>query len=218
LPDGHFLITTQDNEYHTKKLIIASWGMTYPQVGATPFGYEIAEQLWLNIAAPHGALCGIETPDDFSSLAWNTIQSELSLYGDNKLIYKNKWSLLFTHRGISGPIVFDATLYMDQDISKYSFQLDFDLSGTSKKVIQAFTLIPWDTVRDFRVKALRPIEEAKVSVGGVLLWELDQHFQSKKIPGLYFIWEALDITWKTWGYNLQRAWSSAYVCAGGNLE
>jgi hypothetical protein len=43
--DDHFLITTQDDAYRTKKLIIASGGMTYPQVGATPFGYELAERL-----------------------------------------------------------------------------------------------------------------------------------------------------------------------------
>jgi hypothetical protein len=58
---------------------------------------------------------------------------------------------------------------MDQDISQYSFQLDFDLTGTSKKVIQKFALKAGDTLRDFRVKARRPLSEAKVSVGGVLL-------------------------------------------------
>jgi predicted flavoprotein YhiN len=60
---------------------------------------------------------------------------------------------------------------------------------------------------------LRPMTEAKVSVWWVLLKELDQHFQSKKIPWLYFIGESLDITGKTWWYNLQRARTSAYVCA-----
>ncbi|MFA7717378.1 MAG: NAD(P)/FAD-dependent oxidoreductase, partial [Candidatus Absconditabacterales bacterium] len=78
-----------------------------------------------------------------------------------------------------------------------------------------FVLKPGDTLRDFRVKALRPLGEAKVSVGGIILSEFDQHFQSKKIPGLYFIGEALDITGKTGGYNLQWAWSSAFCCAKG---
>jgi len=215
LPDGQFSIMTEDKEYHAKKLIIASWGMTYPQVGASAFGYEIAEQLWLEIVAPHGALCGIETHEETSALAWSTVQTWITLYHDNKIVYKNAWSLLFTHRGVSGPIIFDATLHIDQDISKYSFQLEFDLAATSKKVVQAFKLVAWDTQRDFRLKAVRPISEAKVSVGGILLRELDQHFQSRKIPGLYFIGEALDITGKTGGYNLQWAWSSAYVCGKG---
>ncbi len=210
-----FVVWTNDITLCAKNIIIASGGMTYPQVGASAFGYEIAEQLWLEIVAPHGALCGIETHEETSALAWSTVQTWITLYHDNKIVYKNAWSLLFTHRGVSGPIIFDATLHIDQDISKYSFQLEFDLSATSKKVVQAFKLVAWDTQRDFRLKAVRPISEAKVSVGGILLRELDQHFQSRKIPGLYFIGEALDITGKTGGYNLQRAWSSAYVCAEG---
>jgi predicted flavoprotein YhiN len=158
-------------------------------------------------------LCGIEIKEDLSLLAWNTVQATITLYCDNKIVYTNKWSLLFTHIGLSGPIIFDATLYMNQDISTYSLQCDFDLASTSKKVIQAFKLVSWDTVRDIRIKALRPMTEAKVSVWWILLKELDQHFQSKKISWLYFIGESLDITGKTWWYNLQRARTSAYVCA-----
>jgi len=214
LADDHtFVITTSAGIYTAHQVIIATWGMTYPQIGASPFAYEIAEQLWLPISVPHAALCGIETKDDFSVLAWNTLQAMITLYCNDMVVYTNTWSLLFTHRGLSWPIIFDATLYMDQDISTYMLQCDFDLTATSKKVIQVLKLFSWDTVRDIRIKTLRPITEAKVSVGGILLRELDQHFQSKKIPWLYFIGESLDITGKTWWYNLQWAWTSAYVCA-----
>ncbi len=209
----HFVITTSAWIYGAKKIIVASWGMTYPQIGASPFAYEIAEQLWLPISLPHSALCGIETKEDFSVLAGNTVQAMITLYMDNKVIYDNKWSLLFTHQGLSWPTIFDTTLYMDQDISKYSLQCNFDFDNTSKKVIDKFKLSPWDTLRDINIKALRPLTEAKVSAWGILLRDLDQCFQSKKIPWLYFIWESLDITGKTWGYNLQRAWTSAYICA-----
>ncbi len=213
LDDHHFGISTSAGEYVAKKVIIATWWMTYPQIGASPFAYEIAEQLWLPISSPHGALCGIETQEDFSALAWNTVQAMIVLYRNNKIVYTNKWSLLFTHRGLSGPVIFDATLYIDQDISTYSLQCDFDFMSTSKKVLQFFKLGLWNTVRDIRIKNVRPITEAKVSVWWILLDDLDQHFQSKKIPWLYFIGESLDVTWKTWGYNLQRAWTSAYCCA-----
>ncbi len=214
IADTHtFVITTSAGVYSAKQVIVASWGMTYPQIGASPFAYEIAEQLWLSISSPHGALCGIETKEDLSMLSWNTVQTTLALYANNKVAYATKWSLLFTHRGLSGPIIFDATLYIDQNVSKYSLQCNFDLAGTSKKVIQKFKLSPGDTIRDFRIKALRSIQEAKVSVWWILLKDLDQSFQSKIIPWLYFLGETLDITWKTWGFNLQWAWTSAYVCA-----
>ncbi|MFA6256096.1 MAG: aminoacetone oxidase family FAD-binding enzyme [Candidatus Absconditabacterales bacterium] len=211
--DNSFVVTTSAGIYTAKKVIIATGGMTYPQIGASPFAYEMAEQLGLSLSVPHGALCGIESHEDFSSLAGNTVQTKLTLYADNKAVYTSKGPLLFTHRGLSGPIIFDATLYMDQDISKYMLQCDFNLNATSKKIIQYFKLVMGDTVRDIRIKALRPITEAKVSVGGILLKDLDKNFQSKRIPGLYFIGESLDITGKTGGYNLQWAWTSAYCCA-----
>ncbi len=211
--DGTFVVTTSAWIYMTKQVIIATWGMTYPQAGASPFAYEIAEQLWHSLAVPHQALCGIETKDDFSSLAGNTLPAKITLYANNKVVYSATWSLLFTHRWISGPIIFNTSLYMDQDISMYTLQCDFDLASSSKKVVQYFKLAVGNTLRDIRIKALRPITEAKVSVWWILLKELDQHFQSKKIPWLYFIGESLDITGNTWWYNLQRAWTSAYVCA-----
>ena len=211
--DKTFAVTTSAWVYIAKKVIIATWGMTYPQIGASPFAYEIAEQLWLPLSSPHAALCGIETKEDLSLLAWTTVQATVMLYCDNNVVYKNTWSVLFTHLWLSGPIIFDATLYIDQDISKYSLQCDFDIANTSKKVIRFFKLVSWDTVRDVRIKSLRPMTEAKVSVWWILLKELDLHFQSKKILWLYFIGESLDITGKTWWYNLQRAWTSAYGCA-----
>ena len=64
---------------------------------------------------------------------------------------------------MSGPIVFDATLFID-DVSKFSLQVDFDLAGTSKKVMQYFKLVEGDTIRDFTIKSLKSIQEAKVSV------------------------------------------------------
>ncbi len=211
--DDDFVVTTSTWIYTAQRVIVATWGMTYPQVGASPFAYEIAEQLWLSLAVPHHALCGIETKEDFSSLAGNTLSAKIMLYANNKVVYSAIWSLLFTHRWISGPVIFNASLYLDQDISQYALQCDFDLAHTSKKVVQYFKLTAWDTLRDIRIKALRPLTEAKVTVGWILLNELDQCFQSKKIPWLYFIGESLDITGYTWWYNLQRAWTSAYVCA-----
>ena len=211
--DDHiFVVTTSAWVYSAKRVIVATWGMTYPQIWASPFAYEIAEQLWLHLSIPRPALCGIETKEDVALLAGNTVQAKLLVYAKNKIVYSAKWPLLFTHQWISWPIVFDATLYID-DISNYTFQIDFDLSWTSKKVIQKFKLVEGDTVRDFRITSLKSIQEAKVSVWGILLSDLDQGFQSKKIPWLYFIGESLDITGKTWGYNLQWAWTSGYCCA-----
>jgi predicted flavoprotein YhiN len=53
-----------------------------------------------------------------------------------------------------------------------------------------------------------------VSRGGIVADELEvQTLESKKVPGLYFIGEVVDITGELGGYNFQWAFSSAYVCA-----
>jgi hypothetical protein len=66
---------------------------------------------------------------------------------------------------LSGPVIFDTTLYIEGDVSQYTLQCDFDFDGTSKKVVQHFELIADDTVRDILLTGLRSIQEAKVSVG-----------------------------------------------------
>lgn len=63
-----------------------------------------------------------------------------------------------------------------------------------------------------KVKAVRPFKEAQVTVGGVDLHEvIPGTLGSKKIPGLYFAGEVLDVDGDTGGYNLQWAWSSGQV-------
>ena len=211
--DDHILVvTTSAGIYTAKNVIVATWGMTYPQIGASSFAYELAQHYGIALCSPRPALCGIETHEDVSSLAWTTVQGILTLYTGNKIVYSNVWPILFTHQWLSWPVVFDATLYIN-DISKASLQINFDLSWTSKKVIQKFNLVDQDTIRDFRIKSLKSLQEAKVSVWGISLQDIDHSFQSKKIPWLYFIGESLDVTGKTGWYNLQWAWTSAYVCA-----
>jgi predicted flavoprotein YhiN len=63
------------------------------------------------------------------------------------------------------------------------------------------------------LQTYRSWKEAKVTWWWVSINELDNFMQSKKHKWLFFIWEVVDITWKTWGFNLQWAWSSAFVCS-----
>ena len=207
-----FVVTTSAWVYLAKKVIVATGGMTYPQIGASTFAYDIAQQLTLSVWHHHPALCGIETEEDLSSLAGNTVLTTITISSHVTPIYTATGPLLFTHRGLSWPLIFDSTLYIDQPHHTL-ITCSFDLAATSRRVIQTLHLHPGDTERTFHVKALRSLQEAKVTVWGILLENLDQSFQSKKIPWLYFIGESLDITGKTWGYNLQWAWTSAYVCA-----
>ncbi len=217
--DWIFTITTDQEIFQTKHLIVATWGKSYPQVGATELGYELAEQFGVRFVAPRPALCGMETNEDVAELAGSFAQGKLSLLTGKKIIYEASWPLLFTHWWLSGPVVFDASLraahILRESNQDVKIQLDLDLEHTNKKIFRFFPSLEKESKLQFSLKSLRPWEEAKVSVGWVSLQELDAHFQVKKIPGLYFIGEILDVTGRSGWYNLQRAWSSAYVCAQG---
>ena len=80
-----------------------------------------------------------------------------------------------------------------------------------------------DTIKGLRyeVKGLGGFNEAVVTKGGVDVKEIDPRtMESKKVPGLYFAGEVLDIDARTGGFNLQNAWSTGYAAgkaAGGFL-
>ena len=64
------------------------------------------------------------------------------------------------------------------------------------------------------VSGPRPVAEAIVTAGGVSTREVDPRTMgSKLVPGLYFAGEVLDLDAYTGGFNLQIAWSTAYVAA-----
>lgn len=66
----------------------------------------------------------------------------------------------------------------------------------------------------FTITDLRPYSEAVVTQGGVSVREINPAtMESKKIKGLYFIGEVLDVDAYTGGYNLQIAWSTAHKAA-----
>lgn len=74
-----FLISTGDATYRAKNLIVATGGKSFPQVGATGIGYELAEQFGLQLVAPRRALCGIEIIEDLSALAGNTLDATIEI-------------------------------------------------------------------------------------------------------------------------------------------
>lgn len=69
------------------------------------------------------------------------------------------------------------------------------------------------------MKGLRPVEEAIITCGGVKVGEIDPHTMgSKKISGLYFAGEVLDVDAYTGGFNLQIAWSTGRAAGEAAAE
>jgi hypothetical protein len=211
-----------------KSLIIATGGKSFSQVGTDGFGYTIAKQFDIDMTDPYRGLCGMVTREDLSELSGSTIDVTLSLFDGKKLLYDEKGSFLFTHTGLSGPIVFNAVIKLGEHLRKLgvkesqqksyfeehiTIKLTFHAESMTKRVQTFFHL---DDIVDSTILHLQDLKswnEAKVTGGGVKLSELTNSFESKKVSGLYFIGEVLDLTGKTGGFNLQQAWASGYVCA-----
>ncbi|MDD3646058.1 MAG: aminoacetone oxidase family FAD-binding enzyme [Candidatus Gracilibacteria bacterium] len=229
--DNTYFINTKSGEkFISKNIIISTGGKSFFQVGTTGDGYNFAQHFGLNVIAPHRALCGITTKKDFSPLSGTSVNLDLELKDKDKLIYKEFGPLLFTHFGVSGPIVFNLSVSLgeylnsiklntEQEKIKYileniNIELDIKKENSTKKIYSLFkNEIDLGSKIETGVQDWRSWKEAKATGGGIDLNELDKFMQSKKHKGLFFIGEVVDITGKTGGYNLQWAWSSAYVCS-----
>lgn len=103
--------------------------------------------------------------------------------------------------------------YIERNFLKenISLKLTFYLEKTPKRIVQFFCLDEENNSIVLELQDYRTWKEAKVTGWGIKIDELTNKLESKLIPGLYFAWEILDITGKTWGFNLQFAWTSGYM-------
>ena len=193
----------------------------------------------------------------------------LTVYENGKKIYTDFGELLFTHFGVSGPLVLSSSAHM-RHFDKKSYRLELDLKPAldeqqlDKRLLSDFQkhansdfcnalgellpqkLIPaaversgipphekvHDLTREQRA-ALRtllkhwsigvlspmPVENAIITSGGVKVGEIDpKTMASKKVPGLYFAGEIIDVDAYTGGFNLQIAWATGKAAGEAAAE
>jgi len=105
-----FVVDTDRGTAMAASLVIATGGLAAPKVGATPFGYRIAEQFGLKVVPPAPALVPLafdpETKARFGDLSGISIDAEVSCNGQSF-----RENLLLTHRGFSGPAILQISSY-----------------------------------------------------------------------------------------------------------
>jgi len=245
-----FLLKTDKGELRSASLVIATGGLSVPKLGASPFGYKVAEQFGLAIVTPRPGLV---------PLAFDT--QELARYGDlsgvsvDALITCHgecfRENLLFTHRGLSGPAILQissywtpgepihidllpdrsaeailfanrrsralpATLLAETLPRRFAQQWCAAMGATqpidqmSDKALRALA----DALHDWQVKpcGTSGYAKAEVTLGGVDTDELSSKtMEVKRVPGLYFIGEVVDVTGQLGGFNFQWAWASGFA-------
>ncbi len=218
--DNLYKIITSKGNYLAKNVIIAVWWRSYPQTWTTGFGYELAKKLGLKVNKPYKWLVWIVTKEKVNEFAWTTLNVKFLLFENGKEIFNDINSLLFTHWWISGIVTYNSVLYgkdLDTFPENYLIKIEFLEENwrilATKKLRKLFNLSLENNFIYLHPIGLKSWKEAKVTAWGVDTNELTKYLESKKYPGLFFIWEVVDITWHTWWYNLQWAWSSAYCMA-----
>jgi len=107
---SEYVIETTGGEFHAPSLVIATGGPSIPKMGATGFGYEVARQFGLKLVAPRPALVPLTFDADdqgfYCDLAGLSAEAIVSA---GPAQFREK--LLFTHRGLSGPAILQASSY-----------------------------------------------------------------------------------------------------------
>lgn len=232
-PDGDWkykVVTTAGKKYFTKNVVMSAWGKSFSHVWTTGDWYNMAEKLWVKMTPTHPCLCGISTKTDLKEISGVSAKVSMKFIdkSNNKVIYSEVWPILFTHFWVSGPIIHNVSVvaweYLnglnipESDYEKYfcdnfALELDIPLENATKSMIKFFDLHPENTFVNIDLHSFRSLKEAKATSGWIDTNELDNNMQSKKHKWLYFNGEVVDVTGKTWGFNLQWAWSSAFVTA-----
>ena len=253
--------------YAADHVIVATGGISYRSTGSTGDGYIFAEKLGLKVTERYPSLVPMNCAEEYCRELQGLSLKNASLHikKGKKEVFFFFFEMMFTHFGITGPLVLKASADLANVIGRESLiswidtkpavseeQLDARIlrlfEANSNKavknvvselypskmtpVILMLSGIDPDTkVHDITkeqraaiikatkefpitITALRGYEEAVVTKGGVSVREINPRtMESKKVHGLYFIGEVLDLDAYTGGFNLQIAWSTAAACA-----
>lgn len=259
--NNKFLIKFLDDYIEADYIIIATGGMSYPTTGSTGDGFRFAKFFGHKIVDPKPALVPIEITNDFiKDLIGISLKNvNLTYYKNNKKVISEFGEMLFTHFGISGPIVLKICNYVNKGYFLLDLKPYFTEEELDKKILSIFekeknkdlingikslttlriipTLIYLSKIdpnkkihqitkeerkrlvyflKNLRldVKGLRDIKEGIITKGGVCTDEIDPStMESKLINNLFFIGEVIDVDANTGGYNLQIAFSTAYLAS-----
>ena len=251
-----FELQTNQGVMHSDTLVIATGGLSIPKMGATDFGYKIAEQFGLSIVPTRPALVPLTAPAESLEFCKNLSGvSNASIVSHNGVSFKE--NILFTHRGLSGPAILQISSYLEKfegeeivinllpelDLKK-QFMMDKNLKQTPVAYLKNYLanrlaegLVESDDwgrnitdlskdrlftiaykVHGFRAKigGSEGYAKAEVTAGGIDTDELSSKtMESKKVPGLFFIGEVVDVTGWLGGYNFQWAWASGFAVKNG---
>ena len=161
------VIAENGDKFYAKNLVIASGGLSYKSLGASDIGYKIAQSFSICVATPAPALVGFTVQKDefwFKNLSGVCFPAEISVVcasknaanRELKMPRKFAGDILFTHKGISGPAVLNASLFWQKGLIAINFCPNFSIETAKKSKKQLSTVLPLP--RRFALEFLRAAE------------------------------------------------------------
>jgi len=239
-----YRMETSRGAFAAKNVVLATGGLSIPKMGATGFALDVAKKFGLGVVQPKPGLVPLKASAE--ELPFYTALSGVALPAVAQ-VGKTRFaeSVLFTHRGFSGPAILQISSYMNagdeitldfapgQDLLKLLKQRRHERPKAELKTILA-EFIPQRLadslaqvqvlekiaarLKSWRFTALESegYAKAEVMVGGVDTDALSSKtMEAKAVAGLYVIGEAVDVTGWLGGYNFQWAWASGVAAGQG---
>ncbi|HKS36056.1 MAG TPA: NAD(P)/FAD-dependent oxidoreductase [Verrucomicrobiae bacterium] len=247
-----FDLETNPGTFTADSLVVATGGLSFPKLGATDFGYRLAEQFGVKVVPPQPGLVPLTFAGGdqaaFAELSGVSVAVVASVPGARFCEH-----VLFTHRGLSGPAILQISNYLrngeplcldlfpDHPAREYLKANRRENKNKELKTLLSQRLPqrfvetwcaryapsrPMNRYSDreldeiakrlhrweLQVAGTEGYAKAEVTLGGVDTDELSSKtMESRRVPGLFFIGEVVDVTGWLGGYNFQWAWASGHA-------
>ena len=270
------VVTYEEEPIEADKVILATGGASYTATGSSGDGYALAEAVGHTIIPPKPSLVPLNAHEGYCTalqgLSLRNVNIHVKDMETGKTVFTDFGEMLFTHFGVSGPLILSASSHMRAMKSgKYVIYIDLKPALSPEqldaRILRDFAenpnrnfinvlnlLLPKKLVpvvvkltgidpgtktnqitreqrgkliavlKEFKltIVSFRPLEEAIITSGGVNTQEINpKTMESKRIKGLYFAGELMDVDAYTGGFNLQIAFSTGHLAglsaAGGTL-
>lgn len=256
------------NRMQADNVIVCTGGVSYPATGSTGDGYRFAKETGHSVTERSPALVPLNIKEvwcgQMAGLALKNVS--VTMTDGKRIFYEGFGEMLFTHFGVSGPLILSASSYYNKAIDTMLYidlKPAMDEEQLDKRILRDFEenknklfknslgrlfpakLIPVmielsgidpdkkvnEITREERrtfgklikrmpltVTGTRGFEEAVITRGGVSIKDINPStMESRKVKGLYFAGEVLDLDALTGGFNLQIAWSTGHLAGVSTL-
>ena len=264
------VVNSDKKIYNADVVVLATGGLSYPQTGSDGDGLKYMKGFGIDVTKLYPSLVPVRIKEDFCKemmgLSLKNVKLTFSYMKKNKkkTIYSEQGEMLFTHFGISGPLVLSGSSFLHKfNDEEVMISLDLKPALTEEKLeervrrdFEAFkdrevknsmgellprAIIPFvieksnvnpdkkarmltsdeikrlvQTLKNFSMTydGLMGFNEAIITSGGIAVKEIDPRtMEIKKIEGLRVAGEIIDCDALTGGFNLQIAWSTAYLAS-----